>query len=60
MGSSRGLFLGERDGGIDIVVGLVGVGIADVKAIVMYVVAGIRREGLRGVVGPKALQGGNV
>ena len=32
------------------VIGLVGVGMADVKAIVVQVVAGLRREGLRHVV----------
>ena len=34
-------------GGIDIVIGLVGAGMADVEVIVVHVVAGIRREGLR-------------
>jgi len=37
-------------GGVDVVVGLVGVGMAGVEAIVACVVESIRREGLRHVV----------
>jgi len=37
-------------GGIDVEIGLVGVGLADGEAIVAHVVAGIMREGLRHVV----------
>ena len=37
-------------GGVDVVIGLVGAGMADVKDIVACVVIGIRREGLRHVV----------
>ena len=46
---------------MDIGIGLVGAGMADVEAIVACVVAGIKREGLRCVVsGPEGLWGGNV
>ena len=42
-------------------IGLVGVGMADVKGAVAHVVAGIRMKGLRCVVfGPEGLRGGNV
>jgi len=44
-----------------VVIGLVGVGMADVKAILVCVVSGIRREGLRHVVfGPEGFWGSNV
>jgi len=46
---------------MDIGIGLVGAGMGDVKAIVVHVVAGIRREGLRCIVfGTEGLWGCNV
>jgi len=48
-------------GGMGVGIGLVGVGMADVKGAVAHVVAGIRMKGLRCVVfGPEGLWGGNV
>jgi len=52
---------GRGTGGMDIGIGLVGAGMGDVKAIVVHVVAGIRREGLRCIVfGTEGLWGCNV
>jgi len=48
-------------GGMDIGIGFVVVGMADVKGAVALGVTGIRREGLRCVVfGPKVCLGGQV
>jgi len=60
-GAVEGYHCGRGTGGMDIGIGLVGMGMTDFEGAVACVVAGIKREGLRCVwIGPEGLWRGKV